>query len=96
MDDSWKSGLITAEEMRKANDVIPPEAIALVKDILEVAKKVNEENRKSTSYSLYDSEKFKYLPKVVSMLCELGYDASFDVRLAGAGSYKTYDISISW
>lgn len=99
MDDSWKVGLITAEEMRNAN-VFTQECIDLVKDILEAAKKENEQNLKSLVYLIGDSKKFNLLPKVVTMLCSLGYDSSMTQSKMSDwrddGDYSMSLIHISW
>lgn len=72
---SWKDGLITAEQMRNrnSNEELGPE-ISLIKKILKLA-----ENSwfRTVTYFVIDEKKYHLLPKVVSKLCELGYDASF-------------------
>lgn len=99
MDDSWKNGLITAQELRDSSTLPSPEAIALVKEILEVAKNDNEQGLKSLIYHVSDSKKFNLLPKVVTMLCSLGYDASMtksNVTDWRNGNYPIFEIRISW
>lgn len=99
MDESWKNGLITAQELRDSTSLASPEAIALVKEILEVAKSDNEQGLKSLVYYVSDSKKFNLLPKVVTMLCSLGYDASMtksNVTDWHDGNYPMSSIHISW
>jgi hypothetical protein len=96
MDDSWKNGLITAQELRDSTALASPEAIALVKDILEEAKKVSEAGNNSFVYYVNDSKKFNLVTKVVTMLCSLGYDTSMiKSKVVGReGNYR--EIHVSW
>ncbi len=99
MDESWKNGLITAQELRDSTALASPEAIALVKEILEVAKKESEQGLKSFLYCVSETKKFNLLPKVVTMLCSLGYDASMTkskVTDWRDGNYPMCEIHISW
>lgn len=79
MDESWKNGLISAQEMRKQKTKLSSEpsaeALSLVKNLLEEVSTWGENNRYSCEVS--NPKHFKLVPQVVSILCDLGYNVTF-------------------